>query len=56
MNLHRWLVVVTVILILVGCVQMASGPGQASCAPNVPDDDQTVHDRGGDGGGGSSGM
>jgi hypothetical protein len=29
MNLHKWLAAVIVILALVGCIQVATGPGQA---------------------------
>jgi hypothetical protein len=33
MNLHRWVAAVFLILALVGCVQVATGPGQAPDAP-----------------------
>jgi hypothetical protein len=52
MNLHRWFATVLLILALVGCVQMATGPGQALYAPYSPASDENMHDRGGDGGGG----
>jgi hypothetical protein len=50
MNLHRWLATVFVILALTGCVQVATGPGQAPHAPHSPDNNGNMHDRGGDGG------
>jgi len=52
MNLHRWLATVFVIFALVGCVQVATGPGQAPYAPYSPNNNGNMHDRGGDGGGG----
>jgi hypothetical protein len=52
MNLHRWFAAVFVILALVGCVQLATEPGQAPYAPYSP---ENMHDRGGDGGGGGGG-
>jgi hypothetical protein len=52
MNLHRWLATVIVIFALVGCVQVATGPGQVPYAPYSPGN---MHDRGGDGGGGGGG-
>jgi hypothetical protein len=33
MHQHRWLAALFVILALAGCVQVATGPGQASHAP-----------------------
>jgi hypothetical protein len=55
MILHRWLAALFVILALAGCAQVATGPGQASHAPYLPDNSEdTHHDRGGDGGGGGS--
>jgi hypothetical protein len=57
MDLHRWLAAVFVVLALAGCAQVATGPGQASHAPYLPDNSEdTHHDRGGDGGGGGGSM
>ena len=51
MNLQGWLATVLLILAL-GCVEVANGLGQPPYAPDAPDNNRTVHDRGGDGGGG----
>ena len=52
MNLHKWLAAVIVILALVGCIQVATGPGQAPYSRESGADT-----RGGvDGGGGGAGM
>jgi hypothetical protein len=52
MNLRKWLAALFVILALVGCTQVATGPEQAPYAPYSP---ENMHDRGGDGGGGGAG-
>jgi hypothetical protein len=52
MNLYRWLGPVFFVLALVGCAQVATGPGRAPYAPYSP---ENMHDRGGDGGGGGGG-
>jgi hypothetical protein len=55
MNLNRCLGTVFFVLALVGCV--ATGPGQASHAPYLPDNSEDAHhDRGGDGGGSGGDM
>jgi hypothetical protein len=56
MNLRRRLVTVFVILALTGCVQVATEPGQAPYAPYSPDNNGSMHDRGGDGGSGGGEM
>jgi hypothetical protein len=50
MNLHRWLATVFVILALVACVQVATGPGKAPSAPYSPENVGNMHDGGGGGG------
>jgi hypothetical protein len=47
MSVQRWLAVVLVLLALVACAQVATGPGQAPNAPYSPDN-ENVHDRGPD--------
>ena len=46
MNWHRWLAALVVTLALAACAQGGQVPG-------APYSQETMHDRGGDGGGGS---
>jgi hypothetical protein len=52
MNLHRRLAVVLILLALVGCVRVATGPGQEPYAPYSPGNSGNTSDRTGDGSGG----
>jgi len=56
MNLSRRLATVLVMLALVGCIQVATGQGQAPYAPYSPGDSGNMNDRGGDGSGGGGMM
>jgi hypothetical protein len=44
MNLHRWFATVFITLALVGCAQMATGPGQGRYAPSSPENNGNMRE------------